>query len=201
MTIVRSFEDFKPPKRFDAIPFTQVKVSESADQAGPWTDLETHNLSPTDSDPSNPEARDVTITTATEDPGWYLLTWIDANGALFVSDPIWSEHAALDRIRERIGDTDTADELLGDDEINSQIARWPGNETIAAANCADQIAAKFARGYNVVTDGTQMNRSERVNHYTELAARLRAEGALLSFPPGTVSSSAGTAAPALYGTA
>jgi hypothetical protein len=80
---------------------------------------------------------------------------------------------ALDKVRLLIGDTDSTDPLLSDDEVNVQITNWPNNVEFAAANCAQQIAAKFARGFDFSSDGQTFNRSERVNHYTELARVLR----------------------------
>lgn len=86
-----------------------------------------------------------------------------------------------DKVRLRVGDTDESDPLLYDDEIDSlledrSIVTTGGTAydiTAAAADAAQAIAGKFARGFNFSTDGQSFNRSERVAHYTELAEYLR----------------------------
>lgn len=81
-----------------------------------------------------------------------------------------------------VGDTDSSDELLTDDEVDAIIAEWTGEEDsefdgtnleLAGAVAAETIAAKFARGYDVGMDNQTFNRSQRVNHYRLLAADLR----------------------------
>jgi hypothetical protein len=77
----------------------------------------------------------------------------------------------LDKVRLRIGDTDSTDQLLSDDEVNYFISIHSDLD-VAAAACCEAIAALFARGYNFTTDGQSFNRSERVQHYMDLADRL-----------------------------
>lgn len=86
----------------------------------------------------------------------------------------------LDRVRLRIGDTDMSDPLLSDAEIQSCLADWPNNVDLAAANAAEAIAAQYSRGFNFTTERQVFNRSERVNHYTQLAANLRKRGSALT---------------------
>lgn len=76
-----------------------------------------------------------------------------------------------DKIRLMIGDTDSADWLLSDDEVDYFIDAT-SDLNVAAAAAAEAIAAKFARGYNFTTDGQSFNRSERVEHYMQLARNL-----------------------------
>ena len=87
-----------------------------------------------------------------------------------------------DKVRLAIGDTDVADPLLTDAEINVQVANWPDNVELAAANCAEAIAAKYAREFNFRTDLQQFDRSQRVDHYTALAGQLRSRGGLFAIP-------------------
>ena len=88
----------------------------------------------------------------------------------------------LDRVRLKIGDTDTENALLVDEEIEAFIDAWPNNIEMAAADSADAIAAKFSRGFNFSTDGQSFNRRERVEHYTDLAKRLRSRGGVFVWP-------------------
>lgn len=76
-----------------------------------------------------------------------------------------------DKVRLMIGDTDSTEWLLSDDEVDYFIAENSDLSVAAAAAC-EAIAAKFARGYNFSTDGQTFNRSERVEHYLQLAKNL-----------------------------
>jgi hypothetical protein len=81
MPQVISFEGYEPPERFDAIPWTQVRVDEGTAVTGPWVPLETINLSPTDPDPANPLVRSFTTALATDLPDlWYRATFLDGGG-------------------------------------------------------------------------------------------------------------------------
>lgn len=91
--------------------------------------------------------------------------------------------SGLDRVRLLIGDTNVADELLTDAEINSKLANWPSNVDLAAADAAEAIAAKFSRGFNFSSDGQAFNRSERVEHYQALADKLRRRSGTYAWPP------------------
>ena len=82
MTQVVSFEDYRPSPRYDGLPWTQVKIEESATSTGPWTLLETIAISPVDADPANPAYRNFTTQLGTGVGYWYRLTFLDATGDL-----------------------------------------------------------------------------------------------------------------------
>lgn len=90
MSLVRTFEGFRPPQRFDSIPFISVEIQESATIDGVYTSIDTIALIPADVDPSQPASRDITTPNAQLDPGWYKLFWVDANSSFFPSEPISS---------------------------------------------------------------------------------------------------------------
>jgi hypothetical protein len=91
--------------------------------------------------------------------------------------------SSRDAVRRKIGDQDPADELLADADIDAALANWPGNTDLAAAECAEAIAAKFSRDYSFQTAETQQfSRRERVENYMKLAAELRARGGALIWP-------------------
>lgn len=73
---------------------------------------------------------------------------------------------ALDWVRLRIGDTDTNDQQLSDEEINSLIAMC-GDKKMAAVQAAYMISAKYRR-YGAVKE-SQL--------YSELAAEISMDGA------------------------
>jgi len=81
MTQVISFEDYLPSPRYDALPWTQVKIEEGTASVGPWTLIDTIAISPVDVDPSLPAYRNFTTALAS-DPAdlWYRLTFFDAAG-------------------------------------------------------------------------------------------------------------------------
>lgn len=87
-----------------------------------------------------------------------------------------------ERVRLKVGDTDTNDRLLSDGEIDVYVAAWPTNIELAAADAAEAIAAKFSRGFNFSTDGQVFNRRERVAHYMALSRELRSRGGAFEWP-------------------
>lgn len=105
----------------------------------------------------------------------------------------------IDKVRMKIGDTDEDSPLLTDQEIQTELTNWPDNLDLAAANCAEAIAAAYSREFSFQTDGQQFELSARVSQYMSLAAQLRSRGALLEMPPGRVSTFG--SADSLYGTA
>lgn len=76
-----------------------------------------------------------------------------------------------DAVRYLVGDTDTTDQLVSDEEIAYLLAE-EGNVYEAAAATAEAIAAKFARTINQSGDGLSWNGSELFKHYRELAKSL-----------------------------
>jgi len=81
---------------------------------------------------------------------------------------------ALDKVRLVIGDTDSASYELSDDEINYFIGERGSNVLLAAADCCDALAAKFARAYDFSTDGQSFKRSQAAEAYRAQAKTLRA---------------------------
>lgn len=80
MAYVVTFEDLTPSPRFDALAWTTLRISESADVAGVYTTIDTITLSPVDADPTQPLARNVTTDNATMASGWYKVTFLDVAG-------------------------------------------------------------------------------------------------------------------------
>lgn len=85
MGVVVSFQDYLPPARYDAIPWTAARVYEAASPLGPWTLIATVALSPLDADPANPAPRSFTTELGTADGLWYRVVFADATGD--VSEP------------------------------------------------------------------------------------------------------------------
>src|SRR4051794_3450170 len=90
MPRVVTLEDFSPTPRFDSLPWTQGRIEEAPAATGPWTALETQNLSPVDGDPSEPASRNFTTALAVRNPGWYRVVFLDAAAHEDPSDPVLS---------------------------------------------------------------------------------------------------------------
>ena len=74
---VVTFEDFTPPPKFDGIPWNQIHIQESALSSGPWVEIDVQNLTPLDSDPTEPMARAFSTDKATLPNGWYQIIFSD----------------------------------------------------------------------------------------------------------------------------
>lgn len=75
MTVV-SFPNYLPPPRYDDLPWTQARLEQSATEGGAYTETETFELDPVDSDPAAPDSRSFTTVLGTADL-WYRIVWVD----------------------------------------------------------------------------------------------------------------------------
>lgn len=97
---------------------------------------------------------------------------------------------ARDWVRFRIGDTDTADQQLSDEEIASLLSDASDAKRVAALYAVRRLLAKYARLVDTSrTDGASDSYSQRRDAYAALAAEIEAEIAELG--SGTDSGSAG----------
>jgi len=77
---VVSFVGYRPPERFDQLPWTEVRIEEASDESGTYVQLETIALSPLDADPSQPAARSFTTQLGTAVGSWYRVIFADLDG-------------------------------------------------------------------------------------------------------------------------
>jgi len=95
----------------------------------------------------------------------------------------WSYSAALatdkDRVRFLIGDTDTNDQQLQDEEITWLLTQR-SNFTLAAADGARALAAKYARMVDTTNLSLSVSASQRSEAYKALADQLEAKAAALA---------------------
>jgi hypothetical protein len=89
----------------------------------------------------------------------------------YSGDPSASD---LDAVRFYVGDTTTTRQLLQDEEVNFTLAEH-SNQRLAAAVCADAIAAKFAREADQRVGDISKSLSQVSKAFTALATKLRAE--------------------------
>jgi hypothetical protein len=83
----------------------------------------------------------------------------------------------LNSVRLLVGDTDTSDQLVQDEEINFALAQANNNVYYAASWTCRAIAAKFSRMVDTQLDGAlQANYSDRAKQYQQLASQVEAQG-------------------------
>lgn len=70
MPFVHSFDDVTPPARFDSVPWTRVRVEESATESGTFTEIAALAVA-NDPTPETPNPIDVTVATATLERAWF----------------------------------------------------------------------------------------------------------------------------------
>lgn len=80
MTVIVSFDDYTPVIRYDAEPWTSIRIEESDAFAGTYATIDTLTISPVDSDPATPASRSFTTANGTGPDLWYRVTFIDADG-------------------------------------------------------------------------------------------------------------------------
>lgn len=82
----------------------------------------------------------------------------------------------LERVRMKLGDTDSTSPLFTDEEINSQLGESP-DIVVATAELCDILARRFARAYDFAEDGQSFSRSQMSKQYAQLGKELRQRSA------------------------
>lgn len=77
-----------------------------------------------------------------------------------------------DAVRFLVGDTDTDDQLISDEEI-TYLLNEHGGVMLAAIGAAEQLAYKFAREVTHSSDGLSYSASDLHKHYLAVADRLK----------------------------
>lgn len=96
----------------------------------------------------------------------------------YSGDPSSSDR---DAIRFLIGDTETLDQLVTDEEIAYALTQQPSINLAAALVC-DAIAAKFAREADRRVGDVSLSASQRAEAYRTKARDLRTNGLSLALP-------------------
>lgn len=101
MSRVLTFAGYRPSSRADDLSWTHARIEESAGSTGPWTVIETIDLSTLDGgvdvDPVHPQTRRFTTEEATLAEGWYRIVFLDADGdADAATTPVSSALALVD---------------------------------------------------------------------------------------------------------
>ncbi len=97
---VVSFNDYKPPTRQDATPFTTAIIREGITNV--FADslvIDTFTLTPVDPNPAIPLSRSFTTNNAVfADGAWYWIVWQDASLAQYIETPFQTSSPSLSNI-------------------------------------------------------------------------------------------------------
>lgn len=80
MGVVVTFLNYRPPVRYDDVPWTQARIEEAGTATGDYAALETVTFSPVDLDPTNPLYRSFTTELGSGYGYWYRVVYLDASG-------------------------------------------------------------------------------------------------------------------------
>ncbi len=141
MSVVVTFERFRPPARYDLIPWSEVRVEESATETGTFTQIDVVALAPVDADPSNPEARSFTTQLGTADGQWYKVIFADGTGD--VSQPTGAIQNTATAVPLDVEAYATAAELASIIHVNATTNEDALNRVLVAA--AGEIVSETGR--------------------------------------------------------
>jgi hypothetical protein len=82
-----SFANYRPPARYDGVPWANARVDEAATGDGVWATIDLLPLTPIDPDPTDPLYRSFTTDQGTSAGLWYRLVFVDAADG--TSQPTW----------------------------------------------------------------------------------------------------------------
>ena len=83
-----------------------------------------------------------------------------------------------DKVRFLIGDTDTADQQLQDEEIDAVLEDSSDDPYLAAINCAEGLSAKWSRKANKSVGDLSISYGSVAKSFSDLAQRLRRTASL-----------------------
>lgn len=102
------------------------------------------------------------------------MTWSYSEDSLDTTTAV----GRLNVVRLLIGDTDSTDQLIQDEEITFSLTQASNNVYYAGSWCASAIAAKFSRRVTTELDGQlKEDYSDLAKQYHKLSGSLRQDGA------------------------
>ena len=91
----------------------------------------------------------------------------------YTGDPSDSDKDAL---RFHLGDTDSSDQQLSDQEINYLLQLHGGNVYLATADAARSLAGQFSRQSDKQVGDLRLSLGQKAEHYWQLAKRMELQG-------------------------
>lgn len=160
--MIVSFRQLQPPARFDSEPWTTIEIQEAPAATGSWTLIDTQDLDPVDSDPTQPQERNITTTHGTAASQWYRFIYGDATaGVSAPSEPVWNadltqpfatvdelfrvlkvRNPTTEQTNAATGDLETASlEILSEIDLGTDLPMF-GVDQVALINgvCIDRAA-------------------------------------------------------------
>jgi hypothetical protein len=138
---VVTLEDYTPTARYDGGKWVGAIIEEAASETGPWTQLETQELVPLDTDPENPLTRNFTTELATIPVGgWYKVTFTDATGDfLLPTNPVQNAPSEIAEFYPTV--TEVASKILGRtcDDLAQRQGTFTDVTTPTAKECQEVI--------------------------------------------------------------
>jgi hypothetical protein len=89
----------------------------------------------------------------------------------------------IDKVRFYLGDTDSTDPLVTDEEIDFALSEG-GSVRAAASLCSDRLAAQYARLADLSEGQLKISYSQRYKQFREIAASVKSysRGRIISLP-------------------
>lgn len=179
MSFTHSFTDVTPYARFDNVPWTLAVVEESANETGPWTEIQTVPIT-ADPTPDTPNPINLTVTQASLEEGWFRFSFdTSPSNPSPPTDPVHSPVAAP--IPDAGGHYTNPTALRA--ELGLEVAELPDEEAwpliVDAEDLIDEeLGARLVdqtTGRKVVQDQVQAWQWDKLGRATaKLAAALRA---------------------------
>ena len=89
--------------------------------------------------------------------------------------------STIDAVRFLVGDTDTGDQLVQNEEVSFALAN-EGSTNMAAATICRAIAARFSRQADKTVGKLQISLSQKAKSYLEMANKLELKSSTLAMP-------------------
>lgn len=156
MTFVVTLEGYTPPVRVDQV-WTQALIDESAASTGPWTQIEVINLASlpggADTDPENPQTRNLTTVNATLAQGWYRVTFRDNVGNTTVpSAPLHNIDLSLVNWRPTVSEVASRIRNRTIDENGNELGTFTNNTEPTASQVEDLIDESVDEMISIFTE-------------------------------------------------
>ena len=147
MAVVITLTGFRPPPRYDGIPWTVARIEEGAAVDGPWVLVENLALDP-DADPTQPQVRNLTTALATSEESWFKVTFLDADGNYAPAAPVSQVPSGYPSTEDVLALTDNTDLLALDIEDVDALRLQSINaiEEYTGQSFSNEVATKRMRG-------------------------------------------------------
>lgn len=88
--MIVSFDNYELEPRYDNLPWTTIRIEESATETGTYVQIDEFPLDPLDTNPAFPIKRSFTTDNATLNSGWYKVSFLDSIGNIQTTDPVYN---------------------------------------------------------------------------------------------------------------